>query len=258
MKLTTDGIEVNYEKYGEGSPCDGVCALVLEGWNTNTEVYVSVARLLSEKYTVIVPDLPGFGLTPEPPEAWDTAAYADFIAHFLSSLGVRRVLLWGHSFGGRLIIRLASRTDLPFTIDKIVLTDAAGIRPKKSLYKRLRQRSFKLLRSVYSTKFFRYFYPDALAELRRSHGSADYNSATPLMRNVLVKSVNEDLTPLLTSVSAPSLLIWGDKDTATPLSDGRLMEKMIPDAGLAVIEGAGHYSFLDKPALYASILKAFI
>ena len=78
------------------------------------------------------------------------------------------------------------------------------------------------------------------------------------MRKSLVMNVNEDMVPYMPSVTMPALLIWGDKDTATPLSDGQLMEKLMPEAGLAVINGAGHYTFLDNPYLYNKILGSFL
>ena len=78
------------------------------------------------------------------------------------------------------------------------------------------------------------------------------------MRASLVKVVNEDLTPYMPSVTMPALLIWGDQDTATPLSDGQKMEELMPEAGLAVINGAGHYSFLDNAYLFNKILGSFL
>ena len=89
-------------------------------------------------------------------------------------------------------------------------------------------------------------------------GSADYKAASPLMRKVLVNTVNEDLTDLLPGIRQSTLLIWGTLDTATPISDAETMERLIPDAGLARIEGAGHFSFLENPPLYNAILAAFL
>ena len=100
-------------------------------------------------------------------------------------------------------------------------------------------------------------WPEALEKLRVKFGSADYAAATPLMRQCLVKAINEDLTHLLPGIKAPTLLIWGENDTATPLADGKLMEKSIPDAGLAVIPGVGHYCFLENPWLFKRIIASY-
>ena len=78
------------------------------------------------------------------------------------------------------------------------------------------------------------------------------------MRGVLVKAVNEDLSPLLSGISAPTLLIWGENDTATPLRDGKLMETLIPDAGLVVFSGGTHYAFLEQAPKFLTIVNNFL
>ena len=78
-----------------------------------------------------------------------------------------------------------------------------------------------------------------------------------MMKQCMVKAVNEDLTPLFSSIKQEVLLIWGDKDTATPISDAKLMEEMMPNAGLAVIKGAGHFCFLEQPVVFANIMKSY-
>ncbi len=99
----------------------------------------------------------------------------------------------------------------------------------------------------------------AIIERRRAKAaSADYNAASPVMRGTLSKVVNEDLRRFMPSISAPTLLVWGEKDTATPLRDAKIMERLIPDAGLVVFPGAGHYSFLERPAQFAAVLDSFL
>ena len=73
----------------------------------------------------------------------------------------------------------------------------------------------------------------------------------------MVKAINEDLTDLLSGVNKEVLLIWGDLDTATPIQDARLMEEKMPNAGLAVIEGTGHFSFLEKPVQFRQIMRSY-
>ncbi len=108
-----------------------------------------------------------------------------------------------------------------------------------------------------STKVLHFLYPDAVEDMRRKRGSADYNNATPVMRATLVKIVNEDSEPFMPLVKCPTLLIWGDLDTATPLSDAKRMEELISDAGLVVCEGAGHFSFAQQPVKVNGALKSF-
>ncbi len=120
---------------------------------------------------------------------------------------------------------------------------------------------------VYSYKLGKAFYRLVLGQersqarierMRAARGSSDYNNASPMMRRILSRVVNEDLCHVMPSIKAPTLLIWGEDDTATPLSDAKKMERLIPDAGLVSFPGCGHYSFLDNPYLFGSVLKSFI
>jgi len=107
-------------------------------------------------------------------------------------------------------------------------------------------------------KICRKLFPDALSNLQAKSGSADYRAASPMMRQTMVRVVNEDLTHIFPKVFAPTLLIWGENDTATPLEDARTIENLIPDAGLCVIKGTGHYSFCERPYEAHAILRSFI
>ena len=247
LTVTIDGIDVNYIRMGEGAP-----VVLLHGGGANAGLFMPTMELLAEKYTAVAPDLPGFGGTPEPPGVWSVDDYTDFTIRFIERLGLQKVILLGHSFGGRVIIKLANRENLPFAIDKIILTDAAGIKPEKSGKQQAVEQASHLGKKLLS------HLPGAVEKLQSMTGSADYRAATPLMRKILVNVVNEDLTALLPGVRPSTLLIWGDLDTATPLADGQKMEQLLPDAGLAVIRGAGHFAFLDNPALFGSILRSFL
>ena len=247
MNITVDGINVNYMQTGSGP-----AVVMLHGWGANAQLFQGTANVVSEKYSVYAPDFPGFGGTPEPDSVWAVDDYTDFTIRFIAQLGLKNVILLGHSFGGRVIIKMANRENLPFAIDKIILTDAAGIKPEKSASQEKKEKlshfGKKLLKPL----------PGVVEKLQTMTGSADYRAATPLMRQILVNVVNEDLTDLLPGVKPSTLLIWGDLDTATPLADGQKMEAMMPDAGLAVIHGAGHFAFLDNPVLFANILRSFL
>lgn len=93
---------------------------------------------------------------------------------------------------------------------------------------------------------------------RAKAGSSDYNSSTPMMRGVMSKCVNEDLRHLLPEIKCPVLLIWGDNDTTTPITDARIMEKMIPNAGLVSFPYCGHFSFLENLPHFRAVLKEFL
>lgn len=252
MVKKIDSIAVNYIDEGEGG-----IILLLHGWGANVALYGGVIKVLAQNHRVIALDMPGFGKTPEPPEPWSVDDYVDFVVRFVASFRVSKLSVVVHSFGGRVFFKMNARERLPFAIEKVVLIDSAGILPKKSLRQRMSLRCYKIGRAVMSTKVLRFLYPDAADDMRRRRGSADYNNATPVMRATLVKVVNEDLEPLMHLVKCPALLIWGDQDTATPLSDAKRMEELIPDAGLVVCEGAGHFSFAEQAPKVHGALAAF-
>ncbi|MCL2107021.1 MAG: alpha/beta fold hydrolase [Oscillospiraceae bacterium] len=229
----------------------GEAVLLLHGWGTDHQLFEPLIRLLAQNYRVIAPDFPGFGQSPEPKEPWHVDDYADCVLALLKELRIESCSLVGHSFGGRVIIKLAAR-QLPVPrIPRIVLIGAAGVKPAPTRRGKRRARQFKAGKALLKP------FPRALEALRRHYGSADYAAASPNMRQVLSHAVGEDLTPLLERIQPPTLLIWGRGDTATPLSDARLMEQRIPGAGLVILEDAGHYAFLERQAQFLRVMGSF-
>lgn len=254
MQITIDDYTINYDMAGTGDKY----AVILQGWGTTMSVYASMMDALKDKYKVVVLDLPGFGTSTEPRDAWSVEDYVCFFVKFLEALGIKSCSLIGHSYGGRMIIRLASRKDCPINIEKIVLVDSAGILPKKTPAQKRKIRRYKILKRLADLKVSKLLFGSLIDDWKGRQGSADYRAASPMMRQCLVKAVNEDLTDLLPLISQETLLIWGDKDTATPITDAEKMDQLIPNSGLAVIRGAGHYSFLEQPLLFRNIINAFM
>ena len=253
MFLTINRISVNYIDEGEGD-----IVLLLHGWGSNITLFDAITKQLVKTHRVIALDMPGFGKTAEPTEAWSVDDYVDFVSAFLDKLQIKEFSVLVHSFGGRVLFKLNARENCPYHIHKAVLIDSAGILPKKTFRQKCSLKLYKAASRIMSTKVMHFLYPDAVENMRKKRGSADYNHATPTMRATLVKVVNEDLQPYIPKLQCPTLLIWGDADTATPISDARLMEQLLPDAGLVVCEGAGHYSFLEQPAKVHAALKSFL
>lgn len=252
-----NGIRVRYEQRGEQFPRDTV-VLFLHGWGASGASFGQLPDEAGRRYFTLVPDLPGFGGSSEPPEPWDVSTFCEFALAFLQPFAPKEVILIGHSYGGRMCIKLGARKDLPFAVRKMILFDAAGIRPKRTLGYHLRVGSYKLGKRILALPPVRALFPHAEEAFRASHGSADYRAASPVMRASMVKAVNEDLRGLLPHISASTLLVWGTADTATPLSDGELMERLIPDAGLVKLNGAGHFSFADCPVPCKRVLCSFL
>ncbi|NLV50525.1 MAG: alpha/beta hydrolase [Clostridiales bacterium] len=252
MKISVGGFTVNYTDEGSGE-----VLVILQGWGTHAELYASLSARLSHIMRVIVPDLPGFGQTREPPEPWCADDYADFVLDFLSALKISRAYLLGHSNGGRITMKLVTRPS-GISVPKIVLMDSSGIVPAKTPGQKLSLRLYKAAKALLSTRIGTRLFPGTLDRLREKRGSADYKAASPLMRATMVKLVNEDFRTIMPMITQPTLLIWGDKDSVTPISDARIMEKLIPDAGIVTVSGAGHYSFLDRPEHVGRVLEYFL
>ncbi len=253
MNICLNNININYIKEGE----EGSCVLLLHGWGSNITLFNSMIDTLKASHIVYAFDMPGFGNSEEPKEAWNVDSYTDFIIDFIKTMKIEKLSILGHSFGGRIIIKLANRKNLPFEIDRLVLLDSAGIKPKNNGSKSCKSKFYKFCKNIVSKKPIKKMFPGALDSLKSKFGSEDYKNATPLMREILVKTVNEDLEPLLKNIENPTLLVWGELDTATPFSDAKIMEENIKDSGIVKIEGAGHYSFLDNPILVNSVLEKF-
>ncbi len=245
--------KIAYSRYGSGEKL----LVILHGWGCNKEMFSGIAEHFADRYTVVVPDLCGFGESPEPSGPLSVDGYTDIIVDFITHLGFESVSLMGHSYGGRIIIKLSSRDALPFTVEKIMLVGSAGIKPKKSLSERLSLMVYKCGRRVLSLPPLKKLFPNAVDNWRKRRGSADYNSASEVMKKTLVLAVNEDLRKNLPKITVPTLLFWGEKDDATPLSDAKIMEKLLPDAGLVVLKGGTHYSFLENTPYFLRVGDAF-
>ena len=244
-----NGIELSYSIEGEGD-----AVVLLHGWGCDKSIWKSSIEALRSNFRVVAVDFAGFGASEEPETIWGVEEYTCSVEALLKELNIQSPTLVGHSFGGRVSILYASRNE----VRSVILTDAAGVKPR---------RSFSYYRKVYTYKLLKRALPLLIGEKkaqmlldqrRAKSGSSDYNRATPMMRAILSKCVNEDLCYAMPKISAPTLLFWGDMDTATPISDAHKMAKLIPDAGLVVAEGAGHFAFLERPELWLTALKSFL
>lgn len=253
MEITVNGLRIRYIDQGNGD----TTVLLLHGWGVETSLYHLVIDHLSAYCRVIAPDLPGFGGSEEPASPYTPDDYADFTEAFAAALGITEAVVIGHSNGGRILIKLLSREALPFTVKKAVLMDSAGLPAHHSFSYYVKVYSFKFIKFLFSLPVLRSLFPNVVENARNRHGSADYQKASPLMRRSMVLALGEDVTPLLSRITASTLLIWGKDDTATPLSDGQKMEKLIPDAGLVTLNG-GHWAFAENFDRCSRVLDAFI
>jgi pimeloyl-ACP methyl ester carboxylesterase len=248
-KIDIRGIEVRYKTTGAGSD-----VLLLHGWGCDHTIWAGVQAHLEGRFRVTAVDLPGFGESTEPPRAWGVEDFTACVEEFVARLGLHQPIVFGHSHGGRVALLYASRNVVP----KMVLVDAAGVKPRRSPKYYIKVWSFKALKRLASLVFGKARAQAMIEKRRNASGSADYRAASPVMRATLSRVVNEDLRAVMPLIKAPTLLVWGERDTATPLTDAHKMERLIPDAGLVVFAGAGHFSFLERPAQFAAVINSFL
>jgi len=221
------------QRYGSGTPW----VLALHGWRRDHRDFEAVFS--PGGLDAVVLDLPGFGSAPPPPTAWGSAEYAEAVAPVLEEMQARVVVL-GHSFGGRVAVHLAAAR--PEQIAGLVLSGAPLHHPLGSRVKP--PLAFRLARQMASHGFVT---QQRMESLRQRYGSDDYKAATGVMRDVLVRSLGEDYSSVLAAVSCPVELVWGDNDTAAPLAVAKRLEAELPEAHLVVCPGAGHLTPLTVP-----------
>lgn len=252
--FTYKNIPVAFKKTGQGKP-----VIILHGWGSSSKVMMPLAAKIGEFRTCYIPDFPGFGDSPPPGEPWAIDDYASMLEQFIKSRKLEGCDIIAHSFGARVILKLAARQ--PKLLDKILITGGAGMKPRRSFKYYMRTWTAKVLKSPFL------ILPGPLREkgltalrkttLWKSLGSSEYRTLDGVMRRIFVKTVTEYLEPCLPGVENEVLLLWGKNDPVTPLYQAIRMEKGLKNAALVTIDNAGHYAFLDQPSRFYLIAEAF-
>lgn len=231
--------DINYIRYGNNK---NRTIVMLHGWGQNIEMMKFIGDKLDEDVLII--DLPGFGKSKEPDTVLSIYDYANLVHDLISNLKIKNIILIGHSFGGKIALAYASK----YKVEKLVLL-ASPFKSKENKIN-IRTKVLKKLKKVPGL--------NKLEEFAKKHiGSTDYKNASGIMREILVKHVNLDITEDVKKITCPTLIIWGDNDECVPLSDGKLLEKLIKDSGLIVFEGCTHYAYLERLDQLIRILNEF-
>ncbi len=256
MEAEVCGVRLHYELEGDG----GKRIVLLHGWGCDETLMAPVAQALTEGARVLRVDFPAHGRSGRPPEPWGVPEFAACLRALLMRLDFLPCGVVAHSFGGRVAIWLAAEHPEMFT--RLVLTGAAGIRPRPTEAARKRSETFRRLKGLCErAKRMKIFGPlPELAEerLRKKFGSRDYNALDAEMRQTFVKVISQDLTPCLDRIQQPTLLLWGVEDAETPLWMGQEMEKRIPDAALIPLEGGSHFAYLEQGGRFNAIVRKFL
>ncbi len=252
--MIVQNLATEYEDEGEGKTL-----LFLHGWQSNLHTFDplvnSLRDSLEKTHRFVRLDLPGFGGSERPREDWDLDKYVYFVSDFVKKMNLDVYALVGHSMGGRIIIKGVSENILK--TEKIVLISSAGIAKRKTFRNRLLKFLAKTGRMVTCIPPF-YFWREGLRrKMYQKIGSRDYLSAGA-MRGTFVRVINEDLSINAQKVNSPALLVWGENDTETPLSDGMRLSKMIAGSELNVLKGCGHFVHEEKAQEVGDIVEKFL
>lgn len=239
------------------SPAEGPdrAIVLMHGWGQTHASFLPMAELLGAVGTRYVLDLPGFGASENPPKEWDTLDYAKRVVAWMDERGIEKADLVGHSFGGRLSVRIGAH--FPERVRSIVLIGAAGLRPKRSWKGRLRVAFSRWLGKL--ARLLPGFLRDPLLRWREGKfGSPDFRAAKEPLRTILSRVVAEDLAPEAQRVRAPTLLLYGRQDDQTPVEMGERYKALIAGSEMLVLEDQGHFPFVGGGAhLCATQLKRF-
>lgn len=230
------------DKYDKG---EGKVIVLLHGYLSNKESFTGIVNLLEKKFRVIAFDLPGFGKAKQIEYAYAVDDYINYVIKELDGKNIDKFILLGHSFGGRIAIKIAAK--YPEKTEKLVLTGCAGLKPR-------RKPSYYI--KVYTYKFLQLFIDKE--KLDKKFGSSDYKQLSPLMRESFKKIIKENLRPYLKRIKAQTILIFGREDAETKLYMAKIFNKEIKGSSLFIMENCGHFCFVQKPAQFCLILSEFL
>lgn len=226
---------------------------MLHGWGDDSSTFRGLATQLSGKYTVVSIDLPGFGKSQTPPDSWGLKDYAQCVAHIIKKLKLEVSVLVGHSNGGAItIVGLADRI---LHADKLVLLASAGIRDQQ----KGRKQFIKLLTK--SGKVVTFWLPAQYKDRLRGGLYRQVGSdmlIAPELQETFKKTVEQDVQAEAKQISIPTLLIYGDKDTATPPLYGEIYHQLITNSTLEIVGEAGHFIHHDKKQEVGQLVEDFL
>lgn len=240
MKYIVKDFTIYYEKYGSSNKN----ILILPGWGDNRKTFDYLISILEKYYSIYIIDYPGFGKSKFPNRDLNISDYSFFIKEFIKDKKISNPTIIAHSFGGRIVIDMFKDID-NLNIKNLILIDIAGIKPKKKIWKKFKEITYKLLKKIglilskkIRNKYFEY--------LIKIFGSNDYIKLAPNFRKTFINIVNYDQKNYIKNINVDTLIIWGEFDKDVPLADGYFINKEINNSGLVVIPKSGHFPYIDR------------
>jgi len=251
-QISIDGLSVNYKIAGEGFPF-----LILHGWGGSSNSWVEVQKILSIKgYKVINLDLPGFGKSSSPVVPWEIKDYADFVLKFVNKIGLEKIILLGHSFGGRISIKFAVKH--PERLKILILCASAGV---KLPYTFTQVAIFYISRVgnfVLSPKVLRRIKDWLRNNFYMLIRQRDYQKVKGAMKETFKKIIIDDQTPELPDIKTKTLIIWGERDRTVPIRAAHIIKEKIPGSTLEFIPRASHTPNLETPEKLSETILKFL
>ncbi len=249
MQIVVNDILVEYQK------TDGTDQkiLLVHGWGDSQETFDDLRKQLGNTYGSCSVDLPGFGRSQNPKEAWSLNQYAKFLGEFLEKIKYEPDLIIAHSNGAAVVIVALANGDI--VSKKLILMSAAGIRDREKAKKIIS----KIIAKTGKTALF--WLPKSKKEQiqKKFYGSigSDLNTV-PHMKETYKKTVAQDVQADATQISIPTLLIYGENDDSTPVEYGKIYNEIIKDSKLVVIPNSGHHVHQDQTKQVANLIQDFI
>jgi pimeloyl-ACP methyl ester carboxylesterase len=247
-------VNKNLISYSSNENAGNFCLLFLHGWRSNKEIWGGIIKqtnnLANNQFNIYALDLPGFGQSQTPREPMTVGDYAEVVAKFIKKLELKNVIIVGHSFGGRIGIKLACNH--PDLVSKLVLVDSAGFTADKKKLN-IMGVGAKIVKPFFKPKFMQ----GLRNKIYKSIGSEDY-VATPELQKTYINVISEDLSHDMKDVKCATLIINGENDLDTPVDFGKRMNALIPNSKFVILPKAGHFSFIDKPEDFLAELTRFI
>jgi pimeloyl-ACP methyl ester carboxylesterase len=250
MKTTVHGVETHYQVLGQGKPL-----VMLHGWGCDWQIWYPVIQALSADFQLILPDLPAFGQSANPPTTWTSADYVEWLGAFITKVvGDKKYTLIGHSFGGK-IASLYTATSQAHSPTKLILVDSSGLPDSLSPAKQLQQ---KILGVIPEGLKARIPHKMRTRLLHATNSASDHLNSTPVQRQILRNTIRENISEELKQIHTSTLLIWGETDADTPLRQGKLFHQFIPGSKLSIFTQSGHFPFLEEASHFIAEVTEFI
>jgi len=246
MKVIVDGLAAEYEDHGTGNT-----VLMLHGWGDTLHTFDSLAGMLPGR--VVRVDLPGFGGSDSPKSTWTLDDYVRFVRSFSEKIGIKPDILIGHSLGGRILIKGLSTGVLEAR--KAVLIASAGVAERNTFRNATIGLLAKVGRVVTAIPPFN-FLRDGIRRYVYQRIGSDYFAAGSL-RATFLNIIKEDLSSAAKTIIVPALIVWGENDATTPLSEGKRLHVLIRTSVLRVIPHAGHFVHQEELREVSGIIREF-